>query len=62
MDLSLCGTDRMWWVHALRGFVSTGVTECTKLFLDFGVCLQARDCTGNAWDLLSVSFFLVEMW
>ena len=39
MDLSLCGTDRRWWVHALsrsaKGFVSSGVTECTKLFLDF---------------------------
>ena len=39
MDLSFCGTDRRWWVHALSrsagGFVSSGVTECTKLFLDF---------------------------
>ena len=36
MDLSFCGTDRR---HALSrsdgGFVSSGVTECTKLFLDF---------------------------
>ena len=39
MDLSFCGTDRRWWVHALSrpagGFVSSGVTECTKLFLYF---------------------------
>ena len=39
MDLSFCGTDRRWWVHApsrsAGGFVSSGVTECTKLFLDF---------------------------
>ena len=39
MDLSLCGTDRRWRVHAPSrsggGFVSSGVTECTKLFLDF---------------------------
>ena len=39
MDLSFCGTDCRWWVHALSraagGFVSSGVTECTKLFLDF---------------------------
>ena len=39
MDLSFCGTDRRWWFHALSrsagGFVSSGVTECTKLFLDF---------------------------
>ena len=38
MDLSFCGTDRRWWVHALSrsagGFVSSGVAECTKLFLD----------------------------
>ena len=31
MDLSLCGTDRRWLVHALSrsagGFVSSGVTE-----------------------------------
>ena len=36
MDLSFCGT---WWFHALSrspgGFVSSGVTECTNLFLDF---------------------------
>ena len=34
-----CGTDRMWWVQALSGsaggFVSSGVTEYTKLFPDF---------------------------
>ena len=39
MDLSLCDTDRRWWVYALNrsagGFVSSGVTECTKLFIDF---------------------------
>ena len=39
MDLSFCGTDRRWWVHGLShsagGFVSGGVTECTKLFLGF---------------------------
>ena len=39
MDLSLCSTDRRWWVHALSrsagGCISSGVTECTKLFLDF---------------------------
>ena len=39
MDFSFCGTDRMWWVHAFSrsagGFVSSGVTECTKLFPDF---------------------------
>ena len=33
------GTDRRWWVHALSrsagGLVSSGVTECTKLFFDF---------------------------
>ena len=38
MDLSFCGTDRRWLVHALSRsagrFVSSGVTECTKLFLD----------------------------
>ena len=37
MDLSLCGTDSSWWVHALchsaGGFVSNGVTECTKPYL-----------------------------
>ena len=39
MDASFCGTDRRWCVHALSRsagwFVSSGVTECTKLFLDF---------------------------
>ena len=49
IDLSCCGTDCRWWVHALSrsagGFVSSGVTECMKLFL---TCLQARDCIGNA--------------
>ena len=39
MALSYCGTYRRWWAHALShsagGFVSSGVTECTKLFLDF---------------------------
>ena len=39
MDLGFCGTDHRWWVHALSrsvgGFVSSGVTECTKLFLDY---------------------------
>ena len=39
MDVSFCGTDRRWWVHALslsdEGFLSSGLTECTKLFLDF---------------------------
>ena len=34
MDLSCCGTDRRWWVHALSlsagGFLSSGVTECTN--------------------------------
>ena len=39
MDLSLSGTDSRWLVHALSrsagGFVSSGVTECTKLFHDF---------------------------
>ena len=39
MDLSFCGTDRKWWVHVLSrpagGFVSSGVTGCTKLCLDF---------------------------
>ena len=44
MDLS--GTDRRWWVHdfsrSAGGFVSSGVTECTKLFLDF-----RRLCTGS---------------
>ena len=38
MDVSFCGTDRRWWVHALSlstgGFLSSGVTECPKLFLD----------------------------
>ena len=52
MDVSLCGTDRSWLVHALSlsagGFLSSGVTECTKLFLDF-MRLQARDCIGNTW-------------
>ena len=66
MDLSLCGTDRMWWVHGLclsaGGFVSSGVTQSTRnYFLTSGVCLQARDCIGNALDLLSAFFFLVEM-
>ena len=45
MDLSFCGTERRWWVHALsrsaEGFVSNCVTS--------GVCLQACDCTENAW-------------
>ena len=31
MDLSFCGTDRRWWVHALSrlagGFVSSGATR-----------------------------------
>ena len=39
MDLSFCDTDRRWWVHALSRsagwFISSGVTECTKLLLDF---------------------------
>ena len=38
MDLSFCGIERRWWVHALSrsagGFVSSGVIKCTKLFLD----------------------------
>ena len=33
--------------------------------LDFcgtsGVCLRARDCIGNSWDILSALLFLVEM-
>ena len=37
--MDLCGTDCMWWVHALSrsdgGFLSSGMTDCTKLFLDF---------------------------
>ena len=44
MDLSFCGTDCSWWVHALSrsagGFVSS-------YFLTSGDCLQARDCIGN---------------
>ena len=39
MDFSFFGTDRRWWVHALNrsagGFVSSGMTKCTKLYLDF---------------------------
>ena len=39
MDLSFGGTDRRYWLHPLGGsaggFVSSGVTECMKLFLDF---------------------------
>ena len=39
IDVSFCGTDRRWWVHGLslsaEGFLSSGMTECTKLFLDF---------------------------
>ena len=39
MDVSFCGTDRRWWVHALSlsagGFLLSGVTECTKLCLNF---------------------------
>ena len=53
-------------VHVLSrsagGCVSTGMTECARnYFLTSGVCLQVRDCIGNAWDLLSVFFFLVKM-
>ena len=63
MDFSFCGTGRRWWAHTLSrpvgGFVSSGVTE---YLLTSGVCLHARDCIGNAWDLLSAFFFLVEMW
>ena len=65
MDLSFSGADRRWWVHspscAAGGFVSSGVTECMKLFLDFrrlftGSSLY-RECLGS-----SVCFFLlVEM-
>ena len=33
MDLSFCGTDRRWYVHVVSR--SAGVTEWTKLFLDF---------------------------
>ena len=69
MDFSFCGTDRMWWVHVLSrsagGFVSSGVTECTKLFLDLMQLfsyLQGRDCIENTCDLLSAFFFLVDMW
>ena len=33
------GMDLRWWVHGLSysavGFLSSGVTECTKLFLYF---------------------------
>ena len=40
IGLSFCSTDHRWYVHALSRsagrFVSSGVTECTKLFLDFG--------------------------
>ena len=45
------------------GFVLSGVTECERsYFLTSDICLQARDCIGNAWDLLTAFFFLVEMW
>ena len=60
MALSYCGTDRRWWVQALsrstRGFLSSGY------FFTSEVCLHARDRVGNAWDLLSAFFFVVEMW
>ena len=39
MDLSFCGKDGRWWsellVVLLDFFLSSGVTECTKLFLYF---------------------------
>ena len=58
MDYSFCGTDRLWWVHALSdsagGFLSS-------YFFTSGVCLQSHDFIGNAWDLLSAFLFLVEM-
>ena len=53
IDLSFCSTDCRWWVHALSrsagGFESSGVTECTKLFLDFrrlfgSFCLLSSFC------------------
>ena len=51
MDVSFCGTDRRWWVHVLSlsaaGFLSSGVTECTKLFLEWTTwrCLnRLRTC------------------
>ena len=61
MTLSFCGIDRMGWVHALSrsagGFVSSGVKECTKLFLDFmrlfTGSLLYRECL-----VYSVSFLL----
>ena len=38
MDLSFCGTDSRWWVHALsrsaERYLLSGLTKCTKLFLD----------------------------
>ena len=65
MALSFCDTDRRWWVHALsrsaRGSLSCGDKEFSY-FLTSDVCLQAGDCIGNTWDLLSVLLFLVDMW
>ena len=52
MYLSLCGSYRRWWVHA-GGLLTSGLTECTKQFLDFMSLFTTRDCIGNAWDLLS---------
>ena len=56
MDLSFCGTDRRCWFNALSryagGFVSSGVTECTKLFLDFRRLFTGswlyRECLGSS--------------
>ena len=40
MNVSLCGRDGTWLVHALSffsagGFLSSSVIECMKLFFDF---------------------------
>ena len=56
MYLGVCGTDHMWWVHALSrfdgGFVSSCVTECTRLFLDvrrlFTGSLMYKECLGSS--------------
>ena len=64
MDLSFCGTDRRWWVHALShsagAFLSSGVTECTKLFLDFRRLFTCswlyRECLGSSVCSLFSSF------
>ena len=48
MDVSFCGRDRRWWVHALSlsagGVYQEVWHNARSYFLTSGVCLWARDC------------------